>query len=327
MNYYECLGVNKQAGFDEIKKAYRKKSLLHHPDKPNGDAEKFKKINEAYQILSDPQKKNMYDMQQKGGMPGGMPGMPANFHPQDMNDIMSMFFNNNFPQQRQQNNSKFKVFYNGRPVQRKPPEIVEKVTITLEQSYMGGVIPLEINRWIANNNIKTMEKENIYVKFPRGIDNNEMILLKDKGHNLDGMFGDVKIVFSIKNETIFIRKGIDLIFNKTVSLKESLTGMEMNISWRILYADLYRRMKTFGRQMAHYLEARVNSTPFGAFPSANNSFVRLLLSLPYEPSRFTIPSSSAKNSRRAIAGQQRMKKRTPTIFCTNGRGGMGGATA
>tara|TARA_X000000368_G_scaffold129357_1_gene101697 strand:+ start:445 stop:1329 length:885 start_codon:yes stop_codon:yes gene_type:complete len=229
MNYYECLGVNKQAGFDEIKKAYRKKSLLHHPDKPNGDAEKFKKINEAYQILSDPQKKNMYDMQQKGGMPGGMPGMPANFHPQDMNDIMSMFFNNNFPQQRQQNNSKFKVFYNGRPVQRKPPEIVEKVTITLEQSYMGGVIPLEINRWIANNNIKTMEKENIYVKFPRGIDNNEMILLKDKGHNLDGMFGDVKIVFSIKNETIFIRKGIDLIFNKTVSLKESLTGMEMNI--------------------------------------------------------------------------------------------------
>ena len=94
---------------------------------------------------------------------------------------------------------------------------------------MGGVIPLEINRWIANNNIKTMEKENIYVKFPRGIDNNEMILLKDKGHNLDGMFGDVKIVFSIKNETIFIRKGIDLIFNKTVSLKESLTGMEMNI--------------------------------------------------------------------------------------------------
>jgi len=74
-----------------------------------------------------------------------------------------------------------------------------------------------------------MEKENIYVKFPRGIDNNEMILIKDKGHNLDGMNGDIKIVFNIKNETIFIRRGVDLIYNKKVSLKEALTGLEMNI--------------------------------------------------------------------------------------------------
>jgi len=95
MNYYECLGVSKEATADEIKKAFRKKSLLLHPDKPNGDAEKFKKINEAYQTLGDPQKKNIYDIQQKGGIPGNG-GMPHNFHP-NMDEVMSMFFNNNFP--------------------------------------------------------------------------------------------------------------------------------------------------------------------------------------------------------------------------------------
>ena len=226
MNYYECLGISKEASSEEIKKAFRKKSLLLHPDKPNGDAEKFKQINEAYQTLGDAQKKNIYDIQQKGGIPENR-GIPNNFHPNNMDEVMSMFFNNNFPSQ--QNNSRFKVFYNGTPMRRKPPVIMEKVTITLEQSYMGGVIPLEINRWIVNNNVKTMEKENIYVKFPRGIDNNEMILLKDKGHNLDGMTGDIKIVFNIKNETVFIRRGVDLIYNKTVTLKEALTGLEMNI--------------------------------------------------------------------------------------------------
>ena len=57
MSYYDCLGISKTASQDEIKKAFRKKSLLCHPDKPTGDAEKFKKINEAYQTLGDEHKK------------------------------------------------------------------------------------------------------------------------------------------------------------------------------------------------------------------------------------------------------------------------------
>jgi len=59
MNYYDCLGISKNATQDEIKKAFRKKSLVCHPDKPTGDAEKFKKINEAYQTLRDSEKKDI----------------------------------------------------------------------------------------------------------------------------------------------------------------------------------------------------------------------------------------------------------------------------
>lgn len=241
MSYYECLGISNSSSSDEIKKAYRKKSLLFHPDKPSGDAEKFKKINEAYQTLGDAQKRHIYDAQQKGGM-----NINGNINPGDMNDIMSMFFKNNFPTNHQfhtppnhqsqqpthpsnQSNTRFKVFYNGNPIYQRPSVITEKVTITLEEAYSGGIIPLEINRNIVNNNDKTTERENIYVKFPRGIDNHEIIVLKNKGNQVNGIFGDIKIVFTIKNETIFIRQGVDLIYNKTISLKEALTGIEMNI--------------------------------------------------------------------------------------------------
>ena len=62
-NYYEILGVNEDAGQDEIKRAYRKLVVIHHPDK-GGDKEQFQKIQEAYDTLSDPEKKRQYDSPQ-----------------------------------------------------------------------------------------------------------------------------------------------------------------------------------------------------------------------------------------------------------------------
>jgi len=60
-DYYKILGVSKTASPDEIKRAYRKLAHQHHPDKSSGDEAKFKEINEAYQVLSDPQKRSRYD--------------------------------------------------------------------------------------------------------------------------------------------------------------------------------------------------------------------------------------------------------------------------
>ena len=76
-DFYEILGVNKNASDDEIKKAYRKLAHKYHPDKTGGDAEKFKEINSAYQVLSDKSKRGQYDQfghgfeQRGGGQPGG----------------------------------------------------------------------------------------------------------------------------------------------------------------------------------------------------------------------------------------------------------------
>lgn len=74
-NYYETLGVSKDATDDEIKKAYRKLAHKHHPDKQSGDEKKFKEINEAYQVLSDKAKRQQYDQFgrtfDQGGFQGG----------------------------------------------------------------------------------------------------------------------------------------------------------------------------------------------------------------------------------------------------------------
>ena len=62
-NYYNILGVSKDASQDEIKKKYRKLSLQHHPDR-GGDAEQFKKVSEAYENIGDPESRQKYDMEQ-----------------------------------------------------------------------------------------------------------------------------------------------------------------------------------------------------------------------------------------------------------------------
>ena len=92
MDYYELLGVSKDASADEIKKAYRKKALKYHPDKNSGDAQaekKFKEISEAYEVLGNDEKRNMYDQYGKAGVSGdgGMNG--ANFS--SMEDALRTF--------------------------------------------------------------------------------------------------------------------------------------------------------------------------------------------------------------------------------------------
>ena len=75
-DYYKILGVEKNATTDEVKKAFKKAAMQHHPDRPGGDEKKFKEVNEAYQVLSDADKRTKYDQfgsdfEQQGGFGGG----------------------------------------------------------------------------------------------------------------------------------------------------------------------------------------------------------------------------------------------------------------
>src|SRR3989344_4875484 len=113
-DYYQTLGVPRTASQDEIKKAYRKLAHEHHPDKKTGDEGKFKEVNEAYQVLSDPKKRSNYDnfgfAYNDGGFQGGQYGQGFDFSDlfgsrgragggmEDLFDMFSDVFGNRQPQ-------------------------------------------------------------------------------------------------------------------------------------------------------------------------------------------------------------------------------------
>ena len=259
-SFYNVLGVSDTSTGEEIKKAYRKMSLKYHPDKNNGDPESvkmFQKISEAYEVLGDAQKRNEYDTMRKnpfmrmasggpmspggmpfdqmdeflsniifgglggmpfgaGGMPGGMPFGPGGipFPPGGPN---------------------IRIFRNGVPMNfghEKPQAITKNLSINMETVLNGGKIPVEIERWILENGNKIHEKQTLYVDIVKGIDNNEIIVLKDQGNVInDQCKGDIKIYIKIENDSEFQRRGLDLILEKRISLKDALCGFSFDLKY------------------------------------------------------------------------------------------------
>jgi molecular chaperone DnaJ len=144
-DYYEVLGISKDASADEIKKAFRKAAIAHHPDKEGGDEAKFKEVNEAYEVLKDSQKRQRYDQfghagvggASGGGNPfegfgGGGQGQNINFDFGDMGlgDIFGSFFGGGQQQRGRQSRGN---------------DIETNIDITFEQAVFGTEVELHLN--------------------------------------------------------------------------------------------------------------------------------------------------------------------------------------
>mmetsp|Transcript_11087 Transcript_11087/g.17792 ORF Transcript_11087/g.17792 Transcript_11087/m.17792 type:complete len:411 (+) Transcript_11087:151-1383(+) len=251
---YEVLGVDKGADEKEIKKAYRKLAVKHHPDK-GGDEHVFKEINAAYEILSDPKKREIYDkyglegVEQEGG-PSAAGG----------EDLFSMFFGGG----------------RGRSAgPRKGPSLNHPLKVSLEDLYNGKTVKLAINRktivgepsecsgcdghgvvmemrQLGPGMITQMqrpcsqcqgqgyqaktknERKVVEVHVEKGAHNNQKITFKGMADETPGReTGDVNFIIQEKEHDLFKRKGADLLIMQDISLNQALTGF----SFRFKHLD------------------------------------------------------------------------------------------
>jgi DnaJ family protein B protein 4 len=256
---YKILGVDRNATHEEIKKAYRALSLKFHPDKNQGKPEAeaiYKSINGAYEILGDETRRKEYDnpMSPPHMNPFAGMGMPPHFpfagmgmhggnpHDEFMKIFSSGIFQNAGMHGGVHNgttqiftmgpNGPIRVQLGGQPQIQKPPHIVKTVEIPIDKAFSGFSLPIEVSRWIVEGGIKKEENETLYVSIPRGIDDNEIIVLTGKGNaNGENNRSDVKIQIKVKNETEFKRDGLDLILEHSISLKEALCGFSFDMKF------------------------------------------------------------------------------------------------
>jgi len=228
-DYYEVLGVDKSATPEEIKKAFRKKAVELHPDR-GGDEAKFKEVNEAYEVLKDPQKKQAYDQfghaagadQAGGGYGGGNPFGAGfgGFQGQgfDPNEIRFDFGGGI--------NDIFDMFFRGQQNRTRDVEIT--IAIDFEEAVKGTTKELSLR--VADNKNGGRKQENIKIKIPAGIDSGQSIKLEGKGEiNPNGDRGDLYVRVQVRADSRFEREGSNIISKVHIDMVDAALGTEIEI--------------------------------------------------------------------------------------------------
>lgn len=274
VDYYKILQVDKNATDDDLKKAYRKLAMKWHPDKnPNNKKEaeaKFKQISEAYEVLSDSQKRAVYDQHGEEGLKGQMPppgeGGPGGgatffqtgdgptmfrFNPRNANDIFAEFFGFSSPFGgmggggcghgmssfgRVFGDDFFTPYSEGRPTMnqtlRKAPPIENKLPCSLEELYKGTTKKMKISREIADASGKTMPVEEILtIDIKPGWKKGTKITFPEKGNEQPYLTpADLVFIIDEKPHSTFTREGNDLVVTQSISLAEALTGYTVRLT-------------------------------------------------------------------------------------------------
>ena len=239
-DYYKILGVNKNAGEDEMKKAYRKLAMKYHPDQNKGDKqaeERFKELNEAYAVLSDKEKRRQYDM-------FGAEGFQQRFSQEDIfrnfdfgqvfrefgfgsEDLFGRIFGGMGGGRRSFGRSGGP--YSGGPFGRraqqpqKGADLVMELQVSLKEAVFGASKTTSFNR---NGKI-----ERVTVRIPPGISTGKKLRIAGKGQEdaWGGPAGDLLIKILVASHPVFERKGDDLIVSREITLTQAVLGTKVEV--------------------------------------------------------------------------------------------------
>jgi curved DNA-binding protein len=229
-DYYQILGVARAASADDIKGAYRKLAMQYHPDRNPGDKqaeERFKEINEAYQVLSDPKKRARYDQLGESYSQWQQNGTPGNFNwgqwtaqpgVQEINfdDIFgegafSDFFRSIFGGMSSGQAARGRAG-------RAAPAVQQPVTISLKEAFSGTTRTLQTG------------SRHIEVKLPAGARQGTKIRVPGAGPaGADGRPSDLYLLLEVADDPAFERDGNDLHTQITIDVFKAILGGEVEI--------------------------------------------------------------------------------------------------
>jgi len=232
-DYYKILGVNRDASAADVKKAYRKLAMKYHPDHAKGDKaaeEKFKKINEAYAVLSDKEKRQEYDT-------FGSEGFRQRFSQEDIfrgfniNDILREFGFSGDVFGGESRGTRFSYGagspFGGRGRQQaqaiKGPDLIYELPLTLREVAFGTTKAVTIQDQGA--------PERITVKIPKGMTAGKKLRLAGKGNPgpFGGPRGDLYIQATLMEDPVFSVEGQDLITHRDIKVTEALLGATISV--------------------------------------------------------------------------------------------------
>lgn len=277
-DYYEILGVAKGASADEIKSAYRQLARKHHPDidKSAGADIRFKELGEAYQVLSDPQKKQSYDQfghaafdrgagggnpfgggQQyswsSGGNPfgGGNPNVQFDFGGfEDPFDLFEQIFGGGgFGQQ----------------MRRRP---TYQLNVTFDEAMKGVTKEVEIE---SRNAQGRLERKRMKIKVPAGVDNGTKM-----------RFEDLDIVFNVGRNQEFLREGADIFSEITINIPQLVLGDTFDVN---TVSGKVKVKVPPGTQPGSLVKLKGKGAPRVGTTSFGDHYVRVNLSVPKNPSK------------------------------------------
>jgi molecular chaperone DnaJ len=259
-DYYEILGVKKNASFEELKKAYREAALRYHPDRVPAEQkkeaeEKFKQISEAYAILSDAQKRALYDQQ-------GHSGIDQKYAYEDIfkgADFSSVFADlSDFGLGGDLFEHIFSDFgfdpfsQGGRQVRGRARgrDVEIQITITLEEAFKGVEKVISFPRYEpcqacqgsgiklgtqrerclkCEGSGKVKESRRLKIAIPKGVDSNARLRVRHEGEGGVSGRGDLYILIEMKPHPIFTREGDNLLTRISISLSKAILGTEVEV--------------------------------------------------------------------------------------------------